>query len=81
MIIKHQDDGTRGTWYFANGNGRLMIHCPRCGSLIINDYAPRRIEDDGRVPHPVTCANEDCSFEDDEMRLDAWCERRKSVRL
>lgn len=81
MIIRHEDDGVRGTWYFANGNGKLMIHCPRCGSLLINEYGPRRVELDGRIPHRVTCANEDCPYEDEEMMLEGWNDRRKSVRL
>jgi hypothetical protein len=45
MIIKYEDDGIRGTWCFANRNGRLIIHCPVCGGLLINEYGPRRVEE------------------------------------
>lgn len=81
MIIKHEEDGVRGTWCFANRNGRLIIHCPQCGGLLINEYGPRRVEENGHVPHSIVCPNEDCSFEDDDMVLEDWRERRVVPRL
>lgn len=80
MLIKLDDSVSKGNWYRANGARRLIIHCPRCGALFINEHAPKRINEDGLVQHVMVCPSEDCSFEDTEMVLEHWTDLRQRKR-
>lgn len=77
MLIRYNPGGTRGTWHFTGKNGKLMLLCPICGSPIIDYYAPKRILEDGSIPGVVICPYEGCSFQDSEMTLGNWTDRRK----